>query len=367
MSLIFTEDQLALSQGVEAFVTRRTPLSSVRELISLERPFDPDIWARISGELGLTGLIIPEQYGGAGATLADLSVALRGLGAGLVPSPLLASGVLAAGLLLALGDEIANKQWLPQIATGALIATLAVSEGTRTPWIPPVPVTAASRSGSGVTLLGTKTAVLNGSTADLLLVQATGRDGVGIYAVDKAADGLTLKADKGLDLTRDTATVHFENTPAIAVAGDAAHALDRTADLANVAIVAEQVGAMRTCLDMTSEYAKIRYSFGQPIGAYQGVKHKLADMHNLWALSDAALRVAASASAEQLPAAAAAARIRTAPSYLTIATNTILLHGGIGYTWEHDAHLFYRNAIADRTLAGGVDYQLDRLADKLAI
>ncbi|MCU1641345.1 MAG: acyl-CoA dehydrogenase [Nocardia sp.] len=367
MSLIFTEDQLALSRSVEAFVARRAPLHKVRELITARRIYDPDIWQGLSKELGLTGLLIPELYGGAEASRADLSVALRALGAGLVPSPLLSSGVMAAGLLLALDDDVVNKESLPWIATGALVATVAVSEGTETPWIPITPATTARPSGNGATLHGTKTAVLDGSTADLLLVQATGPGGVGIYSTHRSARGVTVDIDRGVDLTRDTATIHFDNAPATPVAGDAARALDRMVDLVNLAVAAEQVGAMRTCLDMTTVYATIRYSFGQPIGAYQGVKHKLADMYNLWALSDAALRTAATASDERLPVAAAAARARTGPSYLTVATNTVLLHGGIGFTWEHDAHLFYRNAIAGKSLLGGLDYQLDRLAGKLAI
>ncbi|MFI7611440.1 acyl-CoA dehydrogenase family protein [Nonomuraea terrae] len=369
MSLIFTDDQKSLAQTVKRFVADRTPLPKVREVIGGDRSYDPEVWAGLAGTLGLAGLTIPEEYGGAGATHADLSAALRELGAGLVPSPLLAC-VLAAGTLVALGDEEVKRKLLPRLAEGHVVGTLAVSEPGNRQWIPARPATSAVRSGGGFALSGTKVAVLNGAEAEVLLVQAAGHEGTGVYLVERPADGLTVTKDDGVDPTRGTATVTFDGTAARLVAGDAAAALDHVTDLANLAIASEQSGAMGACLAMTTEFAKIRYTFGQPIGAYQGVKHKLADMYNLWALSDAALREATRAADEEpakLGAAAAAARALTSHGYLASAKNTMLLHGGIGFTWEHDAHFFYKNAIAGNVLAGDADYQLDRLADKLGI
>ncbi|MER6979743.1 acyl-CoA dehydrogenase family protein, partial [Streptomyces carpinensis] len=298
MSLIFTDDQKSLAQTVRRFVAQRTPLPKVREVIGSDQAYDPEVWAQLAGELGLAGLNIPEEYGGAGATQADLSAALRELGAGLVPSPLLAC-LLAAGTLLALDDETVRQELLPQIAEGGLVATLAVSEPGDRRWIPAQPVTSAAHPDGRITLSGMKAAVLNGAEADVLLVQARGPQGTRIYLVQRSAAGLTITRDEVVDPTRSSATVTFDSTPARLVAGDAAAALDHVADLANLAIAAEQSGAMLACLTMTNEYARIRYAFGQPIGAYQGVKHKLADMYNLWALSDAALREAARAADEE--------------------------------------------------------------------
>jgi alkylation response protein AidB-like acyl-CoA dehydrogenase len=369
VSLIFTDDQKSLAQTVKRFVTDRTPLPKVREVIAGDQAYDPKTWAQLAGDLGLAGLTVPEEYGGAGATHADLSAALRELGAGLVPSPLVAC-VLAAGTLLALDDEPVKRELLPQLAEGGIVGTLAVSEPGNRQWIPASPATSALHAGSGITLSGVKEAVLNGAEADVLLVQAAGPDGIGVYLVRGSAEGLTVTRNEALDPTRSVATVTFEGTPAVLVAGDAAAALDRAADLANLAIASEQAGAMLACLTMTTEYAKIRYSFGQPIGAYQGVKHKLADMYTTWALCDAALREATRAADEEpekLGAAAAAARVLVSPGYVTAAKNTMLLHGGIGFTWEHDAHFFYKNAIAGNVLAGDADYQLDRLAGKLGV
>ncbi|TXK40295.1 acyl-CoA dehydrogenase family protein [Nonomuraea sp. C10] len=369
MSLIFTDDQKSLAETVRHFVAQRTPLPKVREVIGGDQAYDQEVWSRLAGDLGLAGLTIPEEYGGAGATQADLSAALRELGAGLVPSPLLAC-VLTAGALLALDDEEAKREVLPRIAEGALVGALAVSEPGNRRWIPADPETTATGSGDAVTLSGAKVAVLNGAEAGVLLVQARGPQGVGLYLVERSAGGLTVTKDEVVDPTRSSATVTLDGAPARLVAGDAVAALDRVADLANLAIASEQCGAMLACLTMTTEYAKVRYAFGQPIGAYQGVKHKLADMYNLWALADAALREATRAADEEpakLGTAAAAARTLSSPGYLTSAKETMLLHGGIGFTWEHDAHFFYKNAIAGNVLAGDADYQQDRLADKLGV
>jgi alkylation response protein AidB-like acyl-CoA dehydrogenase len=370
MSLIYSHDQQALASTVKRFVAERTPLPAVREVAFGTLPYDPEVWRQISADIGLAGLAIPAEFGGDGGTQADLAAAIRELGAGLVPSPLLASAVLAAGTLLALDDVPVKKGWLPKIASGEAVGTLAVSEPGGRSWIPAEPATMAISAGGAVALTGAKSAVVNGAEADLLLVQALGAKGIGIYLTTRGAAGLTVKAEHCMDATRSVATVTFDRTPAVPVAGNAAAALDHMADLANLAVAAEQVGAMRACLEMTAEYAKVRYSFGQPIGAYQGVKHKLADIYTDWALADAALREATEASANgdaSLPVAATAARVLSSPAYVNAAKHTMLLHGGIGFTWEHNAHLYYKNAVTDNVLFGGPEYQQSRLADKLAV
>jgi alkylation response protein AidB-like acyl-CoA dehydrogenase len=212
--------------------------------------------------------------------------------------------------------------------------------------------------------------VLSGAFADVLLIPAGHAETISLYAVGAGATGLTREPLAGLDHTRPLARIRLDRTPARALAGDAGVALAAADDLANLALAAEQVGAMAACLAMTSEYAKLRVAFGQPIGAFQAVKHRLADMETAWELAHAAVRDAARAAdadPARFPAAASVARVLTSGPYFTAAADTIQLHGGIGFTWEHDAHLYYKNAMSGRVLLGGPGDQLDRLATTLGM
>ncbi|PRZ41234.1 alkylation response protein AidB-like acyl-CoA dehydrogenase [Antricoccus suffuscus] len=361
MTLIDNPDQQALAESVRKLVAARSPLTKVREVALSDQSYDADVW-RLVCELGVPGLAIPEQYGGAGGTWADLFIVLRELGAGLVQTPLFASSVLAGGALLASDDEELKSTWLPRLADGSTIGALAVSEENDATWgSQPSTVTAADGKVSG-----TKVAVLNGAEADLLIVQASD----GLYLVQTQQSGVTIAGDEVLDLTRSIATVRFDGAEGHRLAGTADVVLDAVIDLANVALAAEQSGAIKSCIDITAAYANMRYSFGLPIGAYQGVKHKLADDYTEWSLVDASVRVASEAltsGASTASAAAAAARVLASPAYTRAAKNMMLLHGGIGFTWEHDAHLFYRNAVTGKVLLGGPLFQQDRLADKLGV
>ena len=358
MALILTDEERALADSVRKFVADRSPLTSLRQLISSGQPYDPDVWKQMTAQLGLAGLAIPESYGGAGAGVSALSVALTELGAGLVASPLLA-GVLAAEVLRRLEDEAVKSELLPRIAEGELIATLALTSdfGGQA---------SASVDGDSVTLTGSFAPVLNGAEADVLLVPA----GEVIYLVDSPAPGLTRTKLTAVDHSRSLARVQLRDTPARALAGDGAAALAAALDLGNLALASESAGAMRTCLEMTSGYAKIRVAFGQPIGAFQAVKHRLADIEKSWELGYAALRDAARAGDEEpgrFPVAASVARVLLADGYAEAAVDTVHLHGGIGFTWEHDAHLFYKNGLSNKVLLGAPGEQLDRLADSLGI
>jgi alkylation response protein AidB-like acyl-CoA dehydrogenase len=373
MALILTDEEQALADSVRKFVADRSPLTSLRHLISSGEPYDADVWKQMTAQLGLAGLTIPEEYGGVGAGVSALSVALTELGAGLVASPLLAS-VLAAEVLLRLDDAAAKTQLLPRIAGGEVIATLAVASSAGGH------VTASGgRGGDGgegrdggdvATLSGTISPVLNGAEASVLLVPADSDSGTVIYLVDGAADGLTRTRLTSVDHSRSLARVQLSGTPARALAGDAAAALAAASDLANLALASESAGAMKACLDMTSAYARIRVAFGQPIGAFQAVKHRLADMEKSWELGHAALRDAARAGDAEpgrFSVAASVARVLLASAYADAAVDTVQLHGGIGFTWEHDAHLYYKNGLSNKVLLGGPGDQLDRLADSLGI
>ena len=370
MSLVYNQAQKDLAHTVKRFVAERTPMAKVRAVIDSDATYCVETWRQIAQQLGLAALSVPAEYEGVGASQSDIAAALRELGAGLVPSPLLGSAVLATGALVALDDEAAKNELLPRLAGGQIVATLAVSERESRSWVPGKPATLATYRGDAVRLSGTKTAVLNGVDADILLVAATGADGLGIYLVRNGAPGVTAQAANSADPTTAAATVVFENTPANRLAGDAANALDKVCDQANVAIAALQSGAISACLTMQTEYAKIRYSFGQPIGAYQGVKHKIADIYTAHALADAQLRVATDAAdhgAAHASVAITAARVLLNDLYFRAAMQNQLFHGGIGHTWEHDSHWYTKNALVLAQLAGNQDYQRDRLADKLGL
>jgi len=354
MALILNEDEEQFRQSVRRFVAERSPLPKLRELMSSGQPFDADVWKQLSA-LGLTGLIVPAEHGGAEAGYSVLSVAFTELGAGLVASPLLA-GTLAAGTLLRLDDQQARDRLLPGIASGELIATLAAG-GTGT------------ARADGDVLTGEIAPVLNAAQADVLLVPAVAGDATVLFEVAAGTPGLEVTPLPSLDHSRSLARVRLEGAPGTRLAGDAAAALGFAADLANLAIASEQLGGMGACLEMTTEYAKIRIAFGRPIGAFQGVKHKLADIATARELAHALVRDAARAADERpadFPAAAAAARVLTSAPYFEAASATVRLHGGIGFTWEHDAHLYYKNAMAGEVLFGTPDEQLDRLAAALA-
>jgi alkylation response protein AidB-like acyl-CoA dehydrogenase len=362
MALILTDDEQALAESVRKFVADRSPLTSLRQLMASGEPYDAEVWKQMSAQLGLSGLLIPEAYGGAGAGVSALSVALTELGAGLVASPLLA-GVLAAQALLRLDDQAARDELLPQIAAGELIATLALTSGLGGQ-------VAAAGTGDAVTLTGSVSPVLNGTEAGVLLVPATGADGTVVCVVSGDAAGLTRTRLTAVDHSRSLARIELRGTPARVLAGDGAAAVAAAQDLGNLALAAESAGAMRACLEMTSDYAKIRVAFGQPIGAFQAVKHRLADMEKSWELGQAALRDAARAGDEEpgrFPTAAAVARVLLSEGYGEASVDTVHLHGGIGFTWEHDAHLFYKNGLSNKVLLGAPGEQLDRLADSLGI
>jgi alkylation response protein AidB-like acyl-CoA dehydrogenase len=354
MTLILTAEEEQFRDSVRRFVAERSPLSKLRELMNSGQPYDVGAWKQMSAQLGLAGLIIPAEHGGAQAGHSALSVALVELGAGLVPSPLLA-GTLAAGTLLKLGDRAAQATLLPGIASGELIATLALAS--------PESVRAA-----GDRLTGEIALALNAAQAQVLLVPAT-RDGAAmLFAVDADAAGLDVTPLTSVDHSRSVARVKLDAARGRPLSGDAAGALDFATNLANLALASEQLGGMGAILAMTAGYAKIRVAFGQPIGAFQGVKHRLANVATAWELAHAALRDAARAADERqadFPAAASVARVMVSSPYVEAATAAIQLHGGIGFTWEHDAHLYYKNAMSQQALFGGSGAQLDRLSSIL--
>jgi acyl-CoA dehydrogenase len=370
MRLVLDTEQRELRAAVRRLLTDRSPSAAVRSAMDSPDGYDPTLWQRMATELGLLGLAVPESHGGAGAGHVERAVLLEELGRALAPSPFLGSAVLATDLLLALDDEPARERLLPRMVAGELVTAVAVAEDGGG-WDRIGGTTTARPDGSGWVLDGVKTAVVAGDVAQVLLVYARTAEGTGWFEVDATAPGLTRTVLQTLDPTRRLARLELAGVPATALASaDPAGALDLVADLAAVALAAEQLGGLQRAIELTVDYAKVRVQFGRPIGSYQAVKHGCADMYCDYELGLSAVRYAAWAAdqaRDELPVAAALAQSYLGPAYFRAATLMVQYHGGIGYTWEHDAHLYYKRAKSSELLFGRPSTHRARLADRLGI
>jgi alkylation response protein AidB-like acyl-CoA dehydrogenase len=370
-------DLAELRSSVRGFLGAKSGEQQVRAAIGTQRGYDDDLWRDMTGQLGLASLALPEKYGGDGFGFLELQVVLEELGRALTPSPFFASVVLAAGAVLAAGDEAAAQACLPGIASGQTTAALAVAESAGLWSFDQLATTARpAADGDGWLLAGTKQFVLHGATAGLLVVAAHTGQGPGFFAVQpgRAGPTLTRTALRTLDLTRPMATLQFSDTPAtlIGVAGAAAPALDAVLDLAMTALAAEQAGAARACLEASAAYARERHQFGRAIGSFQAVKHKCADMLVRVELAQAAATEAARAAAGDpdaapLPQAAAVAHAVCSESLMFVAAENIQVHGGIGFTWEHPAHLYFRRAKASQLMFGGPGFYFEHLLGRSGV
>jgi alkylation response protein AidB-like acyl-CoA dehydrogenase len=318
--------------------------------------YDAKLWGVLAGEIGLCGLSLPERYGGSGYSRADRAAALHEMGRCLLPSPFLASAVLAAETLLATGDEDVLAGVLPGLAAGTTLAAVAYQE---TPG-GDGPTVRAVRDGTRWLLTGSRSFVLDGSQADLILVPAATESGIALFAVDAAAARrLSRRPMRTLDPSRPQARLDFAATPGrlAGAVGAGAHAVRQGLAHATIALAAEQVGGAERCLEAAVEYAGMRRQFGRPIGSFQAIKHKCADLLILVESARSAARYAASVSSspesdEDLYAAAALAGAYCSTAYFTVAAENIQIHGGIGFTWEHHAHLYFRRAKASEVMFG---------------
>ncbi|OHV47402.1 acyl-CoA dehydrogenase family protein [Pseudofrankia sp. BMG5.36] len=367
MDLAVTQEQAELRRTVRDFLDKTSPETEVRRLMETADGYDPDTWRRLAGELGVAGLTLPEEHGGAGYGFVELGIVLEEAGRSLLCAPLLSTVVLAASTLLALDDEQARADYLPGIAAGTTIATLALTEAAGRWDGPDAVTTTAARGAHGWTVTGTKAHVLDGHLAALLLVAARTDAGTSVFAVDGDAPGVHRQPRATLDQTRRQADLTFTAAPArlLGDEGAAWPALARVLDLAAVAVATEQVGGAARVLDMAVGYAKSRVQFGRPIGSFQAVKHKLANIHLDVETARSAARYglwAAAGSPPDLPLAASLAKACCGDAYVTAATENIQVHGGIGFTWEHPAHLYLKRAHSSRQLFGNAADHRQRLA-----
>jgi alkylation response protein AidB-like acyl-CoA dehydrogenase len=369
MTFAFSDEQQELRRGLRRFLEDKSPPSEVRRLMGTDAGYDPGVWAQMAAQLGLQGLTIPPEYGGAGFGPIEQLVVLEEMGRALLCAPYLSTAVLAVAALQASGDAAAQREWFPGMAAGTTIATLAVCEDDGA-WSTDRLQTRAQEVGDGYVVHGRKSFVLDGTIADRVLVVAQADSGPTLFAVDGGDPRLARRALQTIDMTRKQAMLVFDSVPARRVGreGAAAAIVARTVALASIALAAEQVGGAQRCLEMSVDYAKLRVQFGRPIGSFQAIKHKCADMLLEVELAKSAAYHAAWAAAEKaddLPLVASLAKALCSETYFRAAAESIQIHGGIGFTWEHDAHLYFRRAKSSELMLGSPTHHRELMAAHL--
>ena len=371
MNFAFSEEQEELRKTVRQFLEAKSPETEVRRLMETTEGFDPAVWSQMGAELGLQGLAIPEEFGGQGFSFVELGIVLEEMGRALLCAPYFSSAVLAATTILHSGDDAAKKALLPGIATGETIATLAYTEANGR-WDESGITATATQAGDGWTVSGEKMFVLDGHVANLVIVAAKTGKGTSLFTVEGGASGLTATALSTMDQTRKQAKLAFDGTPAklLGTEGEGWNVLNGVLDYAAVALAAEQVGGAQKCLEMAVEYAKVRIQFGRPIGSFQAIKHKCADMllevesaksaayYGMWCAAEGN---------DELPATASLAKSYCSEAYFHAAAENIQIHGGIGFTWEHPAHLYFKRAKSTELFLGDPSYHRELLAQRIGL
>jgi alkylation response protein AidB-like acyl-CoA dehydrogenase len=350
------------------FLRDHVPITRVREAMSSTGETHVDLWTELVAKLDLPGLMIPEKYGGSGLGPVELAIVQEATGHSLLPGPHFATVVQAVPAILTSGDQSAQLDYLPAIAAGTLTATLAVAEPGGD-WDPASTRMTARPDGELFRLHGEKTFVVDGTSADLVVTVARTGHGLSLFGVAADAPGQTRLALPAMDLTRRLAHLRFQDTPARLIgepdraSGPLAVALDRAA----AGLAAEQVGGAQRCLEMSVEFAKLREQFGRPIGSFQAIKHLCARMHISVEAARAAARFAARVAADRprdLPVAASLAKAYCSDAFQQVAADTIQIHGAMGFTWEHDAHLYFKRAASSALLLGDATCHRSLLAER---
>ena len=376
MNFAFSEDQEVLRESVRKFLEAKSPESEVRRLMETVDGYDPAVWAQMANELGLQSLHLPEEYGGQGYSWVELGIVLEEMGRVLLCAPYFSTVVLAANAILNAGTDADKAALLPGIASGETIATLALTEPNGR-WDATGIELVATPAGDAYTLDGTKMFVIDGHLANTIIVVGrlagtTGEDGIGFFAVDGNATGLTRTALSTMDQTRKQAKLEFAGVAAtpLGAVGDGWTALSKTLDQVAVGLANEMVGGAQLVLEQSVEYAKVRVQFGRPIGSFQAIKHKCADMLLEVESSKSAAYYAAWAAAEdseELPVVASLAKAYCSDAYFHATAENIQIHGGIGFTWEHPAHLYFKRAKSSEILFGDATYHREQLAQRIGI
>ncbi len=373
MNFGFNDEQELLRSTARKFFENECPSETVRRLMDTPEGMSPDLWAKLA-EQGWLGLVFPEAYDGMGLGFVDLTVLMEEMGRAVMPGPYFSTVLLGGLAILEAGSEAQKKEWLPKLAAGQKRVTLAWMEPSAMLGAAGVTLAAKGAAG-GHTLSGTKLFVPDANTADAIVVAArtnagTGEDGVSLFLVPRGAKGLEVKLLPTMDQTRKLCEVTLTGVTLgpealLGAPGLGWTPLARVLDRACVALCAEMCGGAQRVLDMTVEYAKIRQAFGKPIGSYQGVKHKAADMlvevensksityYAAWAMDEGA---------SEGPLAVSMAKAYVSDAYRRVSAAGIQLHGGIGFTWEHDLHLYFKRAKGSEFTFGDATYHRERVA-----
>jgi alkylation response protein AidB-like acyl-CoA dehydrogenase len=375
MNFAPTAEQAEIRRAARRFLATHCASAQMRVAMESERGYDAEAWSRAARELGWTAIAVPEAFGGAGLGWAEVAAVAEEVGRANACLPFLSTACLTTAALLARPDCAAAGAYLPRLAGGEILGALAFAES---PNADPFDVaTVATDRDDGWVLSGTKRYVVDGHAADVLLVTArapgsSGEDGVAVFAVDASSPGVVRERVPALDATRPLAVVALRDVrvPRDALVGYAP-VLRRTLDVGAVVLAAEALGGADRCLEMATEYAKTRVQFDRPIGSFQAIKHRLADLLTavetarsaaLWAAS-----VAGSGADHDLPMAACIAKSTCSETFFRCAAECLQIHGGIGFTWEHDVHLYLRRARGSLALFGSPARDRDRVAQSLGL
>ncbi|MCA9501645.1 MAG: acyl-CoA/acyl-ACP dehydrogenase [Myxococcales bacterium] len=362
MNFDFSEEQKLLQQTARDFLAEQSPLSTCREVLEGDAPYAAALWNG-AAEMGWQGAVIPESFGGAGFGHLELAMIAEEVGRALAPIPFGPSVYLATEALLRFGSPAQQKSWLPRLADGSAIGCFAFAERPGQNAFESVEAKV-----SGGKLSGTKLPVGDGDVASLAIVAAQDGGRVGLHLVDLSTSGVTRTPLESFDPSRSQAKLVFEGAACEPLAGTDAAAIAKLLDVAAVLQAFEQVGAATRALEITREFVLGRYAFGKPIAAFQSIKHRLADLwceielarsnayYAAWALSN---------DSPELAAAAPLARIAASEAFEHVTVEMIQMHGGVGYTWEYDCHLFYRRAKLLSASLGTPRYWKNLLVDRL--
>jgi alkylation response protein AidB-like acyl-CoA dehydrogenase len=370
MKFSFTEEQALFRDIVRRFVVEQSPREEVRKVMETNAGYDPALWQRLCESLGLHALHIPEKYGGQGFGAVELCIAMEELGRGLVCSPLFGSSVLAGTAILEAGMAQDRELWLPPLAASERRYALAVDEGGGC-WDAKSVTMQYTQQGDTYSLSGKKTFVVDGCSADVIVVAARepetkGLNGITFFMVEASAPGVNRRLLDTVDQTRKLAEIDFNNASAklLGTPGEGGSALERTIDLCRVYLANEMVGGAQRLLEDAVTYAGTRLQFGRTIGSFQAIKHKCADLLLHVELAKSAAYCAAEAAATGDPefsALAALSKAMAADTYVKTAAQTIQIHGGIGFTWENDTHLYFKRAKSSETLFGQPAWHRERM------
>ncbi len=370
MRFSFTDEQTEFRSVLRRFLEDKSPSIEVRRLMETDGGCDPEVWRQLSQDLGLTAIHIPESYGGQGFGIGELAIAVEEMGRALLCAPYFASTVMAATAILKAGSEDQKQILLPDIASGETIATLAIAEESGT-WTGSGVAMTATAAGGKYRLDGTKSFVLDGHTAGLIVVLArtpgsSGAEGLSFFTVAGDAAGLERTKLDSMDPTRKLARLSFAGVEAdlLGDEGAAAVPLRQTLDIAAICLANEMVGGAERLRESAVEYANMRVQFGRAIGSFQSLKHKAADMLLDVELAKSAAYYAAAAADEddeEISALASLAKAAAADAYMQTAIHTVQIHGGIGFTWDNDTHLWFKRAKSSEVFLGDAAYHRERL------